>query len=558
MNDEAAKKGKLNAIKRHIKEHAVSRHEKKRVQRVKDDRQGTFGQLVFGFEDQHEYGIQNSQSLQSILPESEPMRNVSSRSTPKTNTDFPTGHDGPERLNSQDLFSQEGVFELDFTAKYLDHVFPFLFPFYKPAIFETGRSWLLSLLKHSKIALHTALGLSSFFFAVALNNAYGDDYAYEKSQTWHRLTEHADHSFEGMQMDVRALLGSGCETTVLEKVRMIESIIHVLLFESVIGRSGDWEPHLTPAVALFRQILEAVSDQKPKMLSALLSIGSPVWYKLENDSYIWNPDQAGFRFFTSLLVFTDIIATTAQRREPSLKPLHNDILGEDTGAPVLGFTRVRLSSVLGVQNSVMLAIAEGSSLGTQKESDREMEDAVKIKLNDRLMSVVDELEPLCKIPPDHEPWNDSVDAPGLAFQSYSVRATTRSPSTMTTAVWALAAQIYLLSIAGVSEYDNISVDMCIDRIISIIQRTPSRHLRTLAWPLCVAGCFASISRRDDIRKIFQGQTDLQLIGSPKEAWQVIQEVWRQRGDADEHVWDGSFHLNLASCLNVLGRAVLLI
>lgn len=49
---------------------------------------------------------------------------------------------------------------------YLDCVFPFLFPFYRPSLLETGRQWLLGSVTQKEVSFHTAASLSAYFFSL--------------------------------------------------------------------------------------------------------------------------------------------------------------------------------------------------------------------------------------------------------------------------------------------------------------------------------------------------------------------------------------------------------
>ena len=64
--------------------------------------------------------------------------------------------------------------ELNLVAMYLDYVFPFLFPFYRPRLMDAGRGWLLVLFTRNKALLHTALSLASLFFSIVLNHGSED------------------------------------------------------------------------------------------------------------------------------------------------------------------------------------------------------------------------------------------------------------------------------------------------------------------------------------------------------------------------------------------------
>ena len=561
MKDEGTRAAKLNAIRRQIKESTRSRNELKRAHAPGDTNESGAGRLFVLYDGNI---IEEPKSAATAIRGSGRNERPTSR---ETTSDFPENgvgsalaflREAADKAGESEFYTQQGVFETDFIAKYLDHVFPFLFPFYKPAIFETGRSWILSLLQHSKIALHSTLSLTAYFFTIALNDAYGSSYADCKDQVWHRLADQADDSFEDMHSTIQVYLTSSSEATVLDRIRMMESIVQILIFESIVGKSGDWHLHLKPAIALLEQVFDLSTGHDTRMLSALFSTGPPVWYKAENDSYIWSPDQAGFRFFAALLVYIDVVASTALGQAPGLAAMHRDMLGEDNGAPVLGFTRLRLSSVLGCQNDVLVAIGEIASLAASMSDQTSQNDDETIELHRRVARIDNQLDAIialiCKDPHWMEVNNDS----DLSLQPYHIRATAKSPSTITTIIWAHAAKTYLLSVHE-PIHDLIEKSTRhVRTITTLAQILPQNQFRTIAWPLCVAGCFAPSDLYQNFHIMFETKTELDLIGSPSEAWRVIQEVWKRRGHLDKNLRTGGFDMTLVACLGVFEGPVLLI
>ena len=64
--------------------------------------------------------------------------------------------------------------DLNMVVMYLDFVFPFLFPYYRPRLMDAGRGWLLVLFTRNKALLHTSLSLSSLFFNIVFNHGCAD------------------------------------------------------------------------------------------------------------------------------------------------------------------------------------------------------------------------------------------------------------------------------------------------------------------------------------------------------------------------------------------------
>lgn len=206
-------------------------------------------------------------------------------------------------------YPESGNIERDmhFVMIYLDYVMPFLFPFYRPSLAESGRGWLLVLLMKNKALFHTALSLASYFFSVALeeqdrhyepnnddsnsNNtnintntntnigsSLGDIDPAERTAcqeaNWGELQTQTELAIRQLQHDMRELNERGVAATpLMEGVRCLESIIQLLQFESAIAAtdaSENWPVHLDAATALFREL---VAHHHADAATALNTIG---------------------------------------------------------------------------------------------------------------------------------------------------------------------------------------------------------------------------------------------------------------------------------------------
>jgi hypothetical protein len=395
--------------------------------------------------------------------------------------------------------------------------------------------------------------LTSYFFIIALTDAYGNAYADCTGELWSRLGNQIDKCFEIIHTNMLDLNLRDKTAKALEKVHVMESIIQILMFEVVIGRSADWNLHLTPALALLEEVFSGADAHNSKMISILLSIGVPAHYKAEYGHYMWNPDQAGFRFFAALLIFMDVIASTALGQPPRLTPYHSDFLAkQDNGAPIIGFTHLRLSTVVGCQNSVIVAIGQIATLYAWKQSMKRTRSLSMHELVERstpisisINSTLDACNSNAELQRPQDPLN-------LCFQSYAVRSSASAPSATTTRIWALAAQIYLE--VGISGWQpsNAEVRRAVSGILELLHTIPYNHLRTLAWPLCVAGCLASVDQEQGFRDVFAAKQRVELIGSLNEARRVMEKVWELRMTLDMEAWD------LAACFSILEKPVLLV
>lgn len=262
-------------------------------------------------------------------------------------------------------------YDMDFLMKYLDNVFPLIFPFYKTPLLGPGRGWIFSFLSQSKVAFQSVLGISSYIFTVALSEAYsGEEHKLCKTVVWSRLVRQANMCFDMLQQDIQELNNQGEQANLLDKVRVMESIVQFLTFEVALGRSANWDNHLSPTIALFLDILQ--NHTRKTSVSMLLDILSKInqrpLYALKEGYYVWDNRQECFRFFTGLLLFIDVVASTSLERPPQLLEYHLQLLSNgDDGNYGKGEATIRLSNLIGCRNWAIHVIAEISVLDAWKK-----------------------------------------------------------------------------------------------------------------------------------------------------------------------------------------------
>ncbi len=455
------------------------------------------------------------------------------------------------------ILSRGRDFEFDFLMKYLDYVFPLLFPFYQPGLHETGRSWVLVLLRRSRVAFHSAMSLSVYFFIFTLIDVYQGQHDVCKIQLWEKVGRQTDMCFEMIQHDIQDLSFRGSQSTLLEKVRVMESITQFLIFEVALSRSANWNLHLTPALALFEEIWQSTTTEgsEPKLLAVLDAMTLHLRYGLDHGGYVWSPEQAGFRFFTGLLVFIDIIASTSLEQPPRLTEYHPHLLADlDNGEPDFGMVPVQLSSLAGCQNWVLLAVSRITLLDAWKKDMKKAARLSTIELVDRASHISrtlnDGISRLDKA--TSGPQKDN----SLNFRSYfnGHRSTSSRSSTIPTRIWAHAAHIYLAVVVSGWQPSNAEIRCGVSQMLELLRTVDcSTHLRTLAWPLCVAGCMSEAgSHKQELRNLLAGMDELSMVGALGEARKIMERVWENRETLDRETWD------LAACFRILGAPVLLV
>ena len=470
---------------------------------------------------------------------------------------LPHDHDTHRCLGGMETSS---IVETDFIMKYLDFVFPALFPFYRPALFETGRSWLLILLGKSKIAYHATVSLSFYFFTMALTDVESSrEHAECKDLRWEEVEEQTNKCFESLRTDMLAMSprSEGTEITALGRVELMESFVQVLVFEIALGRSSPWNSHLPPAFALFEEIMASPgqSDQAPgqsKFVSVLLEIGQPMWVPSGESvtGNIWSPDQAGFRFCAGLLIFIDVVASTAIQQKPKLLEYHHDVLHTvDDGTFAVSNAEIRLSGLVGCRNWVVRSITEISVLDSWKREQIESNSLSVVELVGRASILANDIKAGISELHDSAGANPAArSTQGMPFDMLP------SPfiSSTSSLIWAHAAQLYLTIVVSGWQMSNAEVRANVAQIIELLQSVPSHQLRALAWPLSVAGCLALESEESSFNTLFANQGKFYTAGALNDARQIMARVWQVRTTLHASTW------NLASCFSILGSPVLLV
>jgi hypothetical protein len=479
--------------------------------------------------------------------------------SPSTRSVLGLAHDNESNSDgSLAAFPNRGLaWEMDFVMKYLDYVFPFLFPFYRPPLVGTSRAWLLSFLRQNDAVFHSMLSLSSFFFTVALRDIFPSERHSCKSVIWGQVAKQADISFEITQKDLMEINSSGAQASLLQKARIMETIVQLLTFELFIGKLASWDVHLSPALALFEDIFEKpsrVASTKTGLSCVLEDLGWPPSSYPGLQRPLWNPDQAAFRFFTAILLFYDIVASTSLQRAPRLRSHHSRLLADL--APEEIAESLDLSAFIGCQNWVLQAVGDIAALDEWKQEMKETGCLVQAELVER-GDIISRILERGIISLDAGPTVD-FHKPSIGFlQPYSptgFQNMRKGLSLEPTRIWAHAAQIYVDIVVSGWLPSAPRVRQNVARVITLLQAAQSAaQMRTFAWPLCVAGCLAEGDEQEqEFDRIIAGAGDLQLLSAVQEAGRIMKAVWSRRRSLDYQTWD------ISACFGALGTPALLV
>ncbi len=447
--------------------------------------------------------------------------------------------------------------ELGFIMIYLDYVFPFLFPFYRPPLLETGRHWLLSLLCQNEVSFHTAASLSSYFFSVVLQDGRREMQDSCKALVWEHLMGQMDLALKMIQEDIDDINRRGVQAALMESAHILGEIIQLLIMEITVRRNVEWTIHLTPALVLFDDIFKhhGTFSYQPN-LDVLLRQMSPQFstMAIAHSKPLPNTaDQSALLFFMAILLFIDIVSSTALDQPPRLQSYHLNLLSSYRAAD----TPVSLEAFVGCQNWVLLAISDISALNAWKKNAKCAGNLSVIDLVNRAGPISQALHKgLMSLDTNKASGHPMVTAAGRLDGYYSRledKTTDHASIATATRIWAHAANIYLYVVLSGWQPASPDVHNSVAEVLTLLQGVESpSQLRSLAWPLCVAGCLALPYQEREVSCIIESMGELGVFGTVSEAQGIVEAVWRSRDTLDRGTWD------IAACLRILGSPALLV
>jgi hypothetical protein len=466
---------------------------------------------------------------------------------------LPVLHENSQQLHTPIGLGYTPAIETDFISRYLDFVFPSLFPFYRPSFLDTSRGWLHDLLGKSKVAYHSAVSLTSYFITIALADIDSDPDRIDcKQLRWNNVEQETDKCFDSLRTNVTTL-NTNLQPTRSEKVETLGSVVQIIVAEMALGNSSPWETHLPPAFALFEDIMvsstrSAEVQEQSTFTSILLEIGPTLWTSPEQGKHIWSPQQAGFRFLAGLLIFIDVVASTALQKAPRLLAYHGDVLAStDDGMSVHNEAEVRLSGLVGCRNDVVRVIAEIAALDAWKEQCIDTNSFIIADLFERASGIANRVARSIEFIQNASvaPFDGNHRAPFDMSPDPSASSTS-------TLIWAHAAQLYLEVVVHGWRLCKPGIRANVAQIIGLCGKIPTYQYRALAWPLCVAGCLTLESDEASFMALFSDLDKVYTVGALEDARQIVEKVWQNRSIVDYTTWD------LASCFSILGSPILLV
>ncbi|KAL3492014.1 fungal-specific transcription factor domain-containing protein [Aspergillus germanicus] len=455
--------------------------------------------------------------------------------------------------DSHRLFQRlDNELELSFMMIYLDYTFPVLFPFYTPTIFDGGRSWLLVLPMKIRALYHTTLSLTSYFFSnvpISSGPAYSSCISIANGEQRKQI----DLAVKMVQYDLQNINSRGVHYDLVESAYLLESIVQLLIYESLVATSETWRMHLDAGIVLFEGIVKSDSGNITALLDLMEQRSS---LPMVTSGYtLWNSDQASFRFFSAVLLLADIVSATALGQPPRLRDCHDDLLTKlyQEGKPLL-----QLQDFFGCQSWALRQIGEIAALDAWKKDMKTRRTFTISQLVKGASAIEQELQngldSLNSTSGSDIPTLKQLDLP-KALNPACTHQTACAHDTikLITRIWAYAARMYLHVVLSGWQIAAPEIRDDVARMLDFFAMLPSPSLlRSLAWPLCVAGCLAGEEQEATFRGLIISMGPIGTLGTMSEVLRILEYTWRDRERVDIDTCD------IAACLRSGGHVVLLI
>ncbi|PNY23900.1 Zn(2)-C6 fungal-type DNA-binding domain protein [Tolypocladium capitatum] len=442
--------------------------------------------------------------------------------------------------------------DIHFLMIYLDYVFPYLFPHYRPPVLAGGRGWILDVLQSNRSVYHTAISLASSFFAVVLANGE-EEHAQCTASIVHKLQSQLELGLKELQKEMRALNTDKSGFDKRRALVVMQSIIQMLFFEVATSNKDNWRMHLDAAIALFLQILPSPE----RWTETLKSLYTPRWPPPEIGlRRPWSTNQAALRFFTATLLYIDVLSSVTLGDAPRLYQYQGNVIPgcpwEERGMEPVPAGPLFLEEFFGLSNWIVQVLGDVAALESWKRIQRRAGSLSMNELVSRGQVLADAVKGGLQVL-EHQPRNHSASQHGFPLL-VSDPTTGFDPDQQPAfqIIWLLATLSYLNVVISGWQPSNPEIRWPVSKATELLSRVPKGScLRALAWPLCVSGCLSPAEDEDAYRAMGQRLGALQVFGTVKEALEIMEKVWALRGQIDES-WD------VSKCLNILGHGVLLI
>lgn len=443
---------------------------------------------------------------------------------------------------------------------YLDYLFPVIHPFYRTSLAKGGRVWTLAAIHNNSCLRHGIIALASHLLAKP-HRARGPSIQICEVLDERHMRQQTHTALQNALNDLEAVRSRGIQGNVLESSRIFCSIVQLLLVESHIG-TGSWRLHLEGAVSLLQQVIGGVcEDNDPGSAFETVIHQLGILFVLQRPNPpLFTPDQSAFRFYTTTLIFSDVIASTSRDQQPQLHHYYSASLLANGGDSIPS-VKLDIAEVFGVHNETLLIISAVASLAAWK----------KVKADSQQLSLselVRQSEALEARLEHHladlkTPTQEECDQPSLTLDFLAEKTPLPWNTSQTIRrIWALATKSYLfITVSGI-QLSHPSLREDVSETIELLQWLASHDgkpvaawLRALAWPICVTGLLVqSPDEQRVLKKLLFSLDPLVSFGAVRNLTEIIEGAWELR-ERHSNARDNAYQIS--SLGSLMGGALLI-
>ncbi|OJJ07192.1 hypothetical protein ASPVEDRAFT_46550 [Aspergillus versicolor CBS 583.65] len=411
---------------------------------------------------------------------------------------------------------------------YLEHVLPFLFPFYHPPILQGGRAWIMELMLVSPVMRRATLCQSSYFFSVihgSRDPMIGD-----------LVCARTRDAFAMLRQSIQSMGISDITDRIHDAAQVLVSIMQLQRFEIAVMSFQNCQAHLNAAVSLLKRLMDNVGAAEavgPRLaFDNILHRLGPSKRILPTDNFqIPSAEQAAFSFASTLVIFDDVITSSALQEEPKLYAYHRSLL-EEPDSPI------DTEAVVGCQKWILLGISQIACLDAWKQRCKRGGSLDMMELVRRASPIKSSLEArLAQL--DVQP-QTSTPEPGTQLGYFlgnnSQRPKAVCQKSLATSVWAHAALLYLFVVVSGWQPCSAEVSYHVSKILQTLcnRVEPQELLRATVWPFCIAGFLAQPHDEYRFRKLVYDLQPPSVFGTARKALELMEAIWRNR-DAENSI-----------------------
>ncbi|KAH7207725.1 fungal-specific transcription factor domain-containing protein [Fusarium oxysporum] len=399
--------------------------------------------------------------------------------------------------------------EASLLMHYLDHVFPYQYPFFDKA--RLSRGWLLWLLSKNGPLYRASMGLA----ALHQRSLLGETNNHHLELEFHTKAVRQLQDFLS-SININELRPEN-ETL----VEIITCGIALISFEVLRGSATNWQPHLNAMSSI-----AVMMHNQPPLPQSVDQLPSPLFE---------GKATAAMAFHLPVLLWMDLLACVATRERPKLP--YDEWLGPNC--------TFQLAHIMGCHNSVMKSIGDLAVLSQWKSASLDGGSLAVEEFQTERQRIEDELENVMDTTPMAS--MESRGLPSNILTSQALRHTKseqRSDQDCVTRIFAAAAlaQLAALSTEVLKNISPTVVRRGVSRVI-LEMKVASQMVspRQLSWPICVAGCLADQDQQPFFEALLNGvlSEGTGMIGNCGTVRDILRACWRNKAEQPNQQWDCS-------------------